>query len=66
MKTHTQSWYRDAGNKKLSGVCAGFARRYELPVWLTRLVAIVVFLTFPVAVMVAYLLAHLLLPERYW
>ena len=48
--------------KKLSGVCAGLAKHYDLPRWGVRAAAIIALLMFPVATGVAYLVSAMLLP----
>ena len=55
---------KDVVNKKLSGVCAGIAKYYELPRIVVRIAAILALITFPVAVGVAYLVAAMLLPTK--
>jgi len=59
-----RSWYKDSLNKKISGVCSGLARRLDFPVWPTRLVTILLFISFPFAVALGYLIAHCCLEER--
>lgn len=49
---------------KLSGVCAGVARYYEWPLLAVRLVSLVVFIIFPFAVALGYLLAAFLLESE--
>jgi len=56
---------KDTINKKLSGVCSGIAKHYELPRLVVRVAAIFSLITFPVATGVAYLVASLLLPSKY-
>lgn len=58
------SWYKNTLNKRISGVCSGLAQTLSLPVWSTRLVTFLVFLSFPVVVGVAYLIAHCCLEEK--
>lgn len=52
---------KDVVHKKLSGVCAGIAKHYNLPRLAVRIGAIVALVTFPVATGVAYLVATLLM-----
>ncbi|WP_377109841.1 PspC domain-containing protein [Pseudoalteromonas sp. R86517] len=59
-----RGWYKDSLNKKISGVCSGLARRLDFPVWSTRLVTILLFISFPFAVALGYLIAHCCLEER--
>ena len=55
---------KDTVNKAVSGVCAGIARRYKLPRWAVRLLTVVLFLNFPVAMIIAYIAGAFLLPSR--
>lgn len=55
---------KDNLHKKLSGVCAGIAKHYELPRIVVRVAAILALITFPVATGVAYIVASLLMPTR--
>lgn len=59
-----RGWYKDSLNKKISGVCSGLARRLDCPVWSTRLVTILLFISFPFAVALGYFIAHCCLEER--
>jgi len=52
---------KDVMHKKLSGVCAGIAKHYNLPRLAVRIGAVVALVTFPVATGVAYLVATLLM-----
>ena len=56
--------FKDVINKKLTGVCAGIAKYYNCPTWVTRLTAIIAFLMMPGVTIVAYLVASILLPSR--
>lgn len=55
---------KDVLNKKLSGVCAGIAKHYQVPRLAVRAGAIVALVTFPVATGVAYVVASLLMANR--
>ncbi|WDD98329.1 PspC domain-containing protein [Thalassomonas actiniarum] len=55
---------KDVHHKKLSGVCAGLAKYYQLPRLVVRMAAIVALITFPVATGVAYLVSALLMSDR--
>lgn len=55
---------KDSLHKKLSGVCAGIAKHYELPRIVVRVGALLALITFPVATGVAYIVASLLMPTR--
>ena len=54
---------KDSRYKKLSGVCAGIAKYYDLPRLAIRIATIIALITFPVAVGVAYVVATLLMPN---
>lgn len=53
---------KDVVHKKLSGVCAGIAKYYDLPRIAVRIAAIGALLLFPLASGVAYVVAAILLP----
>lgn len=57
-------FYRDSERGVILGVCAGIAESFDLPVWLTRVAALALGWFFPIAVVVAYGLAALIMPER--
>ena len=54
---------KDSLHKKLSGVCAGIAKHYDLPRIVVRIAAIGALIMLPVATGVAYVVASVLLPE---
>lgn len=54
---------KDYLHKKLSGVCAGIAKYYDLPRIVVRIAAIGALILLPVATGVAYVVASILLPE---
>lgn len=55
---------KDLVNRKVSGVCAGIARHYNLPANLVR-VAVIVFACFvPTLAIMGYVLAVLFMPDR--
>lgn len=56
--------YKDSIRKKLTGVCAGAARYFNIEVWIVRLATVLAFIALPMPVAVAYLLATVLLPTR--
>ncbi|HSG51951.1 MAG TPA: PspC domain-containing protein [Rheinheimera sp.] len=60
----TDRWYCARAYRKIAGVCAGFAGYYQQPRWLIRGLAIILLLMFPVAAVVAYLVAAAVLPDR--
>ncbi len=55
---------KDVIHKKVSGVCGGIAKHYELPRLGVRIAAVVALFTFPVVTGVAYIVAAILLPTR--
>jgi len=54
---------KDSLHKKLSGVCSGIAKHYDLPRIVVRIAAIGALIMIPVATGVAYVVASVLLPE---
>lgn len=60
----TDRWYCARAYRKVFGVCAGFAGYYQQPRWLIRALAVLLFITIPVATIVAYLVAAVILPDR--
>jgi phage shock protein C len=56
---------KDKRRGKVAGVCAGLARYFDTPAWLIRLAAILCFITFPMAVAIAYIVAAFILPDAY-
>ncbi len=56
--------YRDVENGWILGVCAGLADYFGVPVWVTRVIAAVLIWFFVAPVIVAYLVAALLMPEK--
>lgn len=65
MNKGKDAWFVNKAKRKISGVCAGFAAFYEQPIWLVRTAVVLLALCFPVAVVVAYIAAALILPERW-
>jgi phage shock protein C len=57
-------FFRDSQEAKISGVCAGIAKYFDTNPWLVRGISISIFLMFPVAVALAYVMAILLLSEK--
>lgn len=55
---------KDILNKKLSGVCSGIAKFYDLPRIVVRVAAVLALITLPVATGVAYIVAAILMPTR--
>ncbi|WNC71701.1 PspC domain-containing protein [Thalassotalea psychrophila] len=56
---------KDSVNKKICGVCAGLARHFELPRFGVRAAVVIVGFMMPLATIVAYFVAALLMPSRY-
>lgn len=57
---------KDTLNRKLTGVCAGIAKHYQQPAWAVRAAVLGLGLFFPMAVVMAYLVATFLMPARVW
>ncbi|MGH8126191.1 MAG: PspC domain-containing protein [Rhodanobacteraceae bacterium] len=57
-------FYRDSERGIILGVCAGIAGHFDCPPWLVRAGVLVPGWFFPVSVIIAYLVAALLMPER--
>jgi len=66
MKTviNEKRFFRDPEKAKVSGVCAGLAKYFDVNEWLVRGVTIAAFIAFPFPVGLAYVLAILLLSYR--
>ena len=66
MKTvlNEKRFFRDAQKAKVSGVCAGVAKYFDVNDWLVRAVVIAGFLMVPFAVGLAYVLGVLLLSYK--
>lgn len=62
-KYHDDQWKLDRQHSQLAGVCAGFAKRYDQSVGMIRLLTVVLFVCFPVAVLIAYGIAAVALPR---
>ena len=57
--------YKDNINKKVSGVCAGIAKYYGVPRLAVRVGTVVTMFMFPMVVGVAYVVAAILVPNKY-
>jgi phage shock protein PspC (stress-responsive transcriptional regulator) len=57
---------KDSANGKITGVCAGLAKHYQLPRLGVRIGAVFALFMFPVVTAVAYVMASLLLPSKSW
>lgn len=55
---------KDVMHKKLSGVCGGIAKYYNVPRIVVRVAAVLALFTLPVITGVAYVVAALLMPNR--
>lgn len=55
---------KDALNRKLTGVCAGTAKHFNLPVWGVRAATVVFGVFYPGAAIFGYLLASILMPTK--
>ena len=55
---------RSRANRKIAGVCAGFAEYFDLDVTLVRVVWLVLLLWPPCIGLLAYLVAWIVLPEE--
>ncbi|GAA0812173.1 hypothetical protein GCM10009111_05770 [Colwellia asteriadis] len=58
-----KSLSKDQQYKKLTGLCAGIAKHYDLPRLGVRIAAIASLIVFPVPTGVAYIVASVLLPS---
>lgn len=56
--------YRDERRRKVSGVCAGIAKHFDVEPWIPRVAALVSFCFMPIPTAIAYVLAVLLIPIR--
>jgi len=63
IKNVGQTLSKDTANKKLTGVCAGLAKHYELPRLAVRIAAVAALIMLPVVTGVAYVVASMLLPN---
>lgn len=55
---------KDQLNRKLTGVCAGIGRHFNLPVWGVRTAAVLFTLFAPLAGVFGYFLASVLMPTK--
>jgi len=60
----SQSIYKDSANKKITGVCAGIARHYDIPRWQVRAGAVAGLIFLPQVAIVAYFAGTLMLRAR--
>ncbi|WP_395341490.1 PspC domain-containing protein [Ningiella sp. W23] len=66
MKTvlNDKRFFRDAQHAKISGVCAGLAKQFDVNPWWVRGAAVASFVFLPFVTALAYVLAILLLRYR--
>ncbi|HET6656218.1 MAG TPA: PspC domain-containing protein [Gammaproteobacteria bacterium] len=57
-------FYRDTERGVILGVCAGIAEYFDWPLWLTRVATFALGWFFVVPVVIAYIVAAFLMPER--
>lgn len=55
---------KDQLNRKVTGVCAGIARHFNLPTWLVRTATVIFTLMAPMAGIFGYFLASVLMPTK--
>lgn len=55
--------YRDPYNRRIAGVCAGFARYFGIETWVARILTFTAFLFLPSLVLPAYFIAYLLMDK---
>ncbi|MGL5373590.1 PspC domain-containing protein [Aeromonas sp. 601019] len=58
-------WPKDLVHRKLTGVCAGIAKRLGISRVTVRVVALLALILVPPLALAAYLLAVLVMPPRY-
>jgi phage shock protein C len=56
--------YKDSTHRKVSGVCAGLAKHWSVPILLVRVAAIVCLIALPTVTAIAYITATILIPNR--
>jgi phage shock protein C len=56
--------YKDSTHRKISGVCAGLAKHWNVPITLIRVAAIVSLIALPTVTAVAYLTATIIIPNK--
>lgn len=56
---------KDLVHKKVSGVCAGIARHFDVPRLVVRAGVVIAGLMMPMVTVVAYIVAALLMPNRH-
>ncbi|MFK7913614.1 MAG: PspC domain-containing protein [Pseudomonadales bacterium] len=61
LRPKSRKLFRDPYNRRIAGVCAGFARYFGIEVWVARLLAFTGFLFLPSLVLPAYFIACLVL-----
>ena len=61
---NTSQLYRDTVKGKVSGVCAGLARHFNVDAWVVRLATIIAFIFIPFPIAIAYVLGVVLIPTH--
>lgn len=61
---NTDRLYRDTVRAKVSGVCAGLARHFNVDAWIVRVATIALFIFMPFPVAIAYVLGVVLIPTH--
>jgi len=56
--------YKDSVHRKVSGVCAGLAKHWNVPRLLVRVVAVFCLISLPMVTAIAYITATVLIPNR--
>jgi phage shock protein C len=56
--------YKDSTHRKVSGVCAGLAKHWSVPILSVRVAAIVCLIALPTVTAIAYITATILIPNR--
>jgi len=61
---NTHQLYRDTVRAKVSGVCAGLGKHFNVDAWVVRVATIALFIFMPVPVAIAYVLGVVLIPTH--
>lgn len=63
LRPKSRKLFRDPYNRRIAGVCAGFARYFGIETWVARLLAFTGLLFLPSLVLPAYFIAYLLMDK---
>lgn len=63
-RTYQDSICKDNLNKKITGVCAGIARHFDIPRWQVRSLAVLALIVAPPMAITAYVVATFLMRAR--